>query len=568
MLTDLAVENLGVIETASLTLEHGCSALTGETGAGKTLIVSALGLLAGGRGDPGAVRPGAPEARVEGRFVLRHGDPVAEALVQSGIIDENASSDLAGGGIEVVVSRSVSVTASASKARINGRLVTVGLLGELGRGLLDVVGQHEHQRLFTSSFQRACLDSYSGADTLALAREVAEAARLISLHKRSLETLRAAEQERLRELDVLRYEIAEIQAAQLSAGERNRLLAETARLGSSEAIAAAVTEAVEALSSEGGAEVQLVRASDALERVSAMDPALAALHERATSASREVADIALELRSGALEPDPDALERAHDRLSLINRLLRKYGRDEGEVLRYLETSQERADHLARTPETEADMQKRLDLATTEAEAKAQLLSKLRRAAAPRLQQATEHVLTELALPEAKIEVRLQQCELYEGGSETVELLIDLNGTGELRPLKRVVSGGELSRIALALHLVANNNSSSAATMVFDEVDAGVGGEAARSLGRCLARLARSSGSQVLLVTHLPQVAAFADNHYRVSKVSGGRRAAATVVRIDGDSRVSELSRMLAGLPESGRAQEHARELLELAMDGA
>ncbi|MEA2507593.1 MAG: repair protein RecN [Actinomycetota bacterium] len=566
MLTDLAVENLGVIETASLTLEPGCSALTGETGAGKTLLVNALSLLAGGRGDPGAVRPGAREARVEGRFVLAHGDPVAEVLVRNGIIDPDGSTDPVGDDIEVVVSRSVSVTASASKTRINGRLVTVGLLGELGRGLLDVVGQHEHQRLFTPTFQRACLDAYSGADALALAREVAEAARLISLHGRSLETLRAAEQERLRELDVLRYEIAEIQAAQLHAGERDRLVAETARLGSSEAIAAAVTGAVEALSSEGGAEVQLVRATDALERVSGVDAGLAALHERATSASREVADIALELRSAEIEPDPNALERGHDRLSLINRLLRKYGRDEEEVLRYLEASQERAAQLSRTPETEADIQHQLDLVTTEAEAKAKRLSKLRRGAAPRLQRATEQVLAELALPEARIEVRLLQCALYEGGSERVELLIDLNGTGESRPLKRVVSGGELSRIALALHLVTNN--SSAATMVFDEVDAGVGGEAARSLGRCLARLARSSGSQVLLVTHLPQVAAFADNHYSVSKVPGGGPAVATVVRIDGDSRVSELSRMLAGLPQSGRAQEHARELLELAVDGA
>jgi DNA repair protein RecN (Recombination protein N) len=566
MLTDLAVENLGVIETASLTLGPGCNALTGETGAGKTLIVGALNLLGGSRADPGAVRPGAAEARIEGRFLLGRDDPAVAVLVRNGILDPADGSEVPADGIEVVVSRSVSAAASASKVRINGRLITVGLLSEFARTLLEVVGQHEHQSLFAPSFARSCLDAFSGAGTVALSAQVAEATRMVSRYGRALEGLRAEEQERLRELDVLRYEIAEIEAAELEQGERERLLAEAARLGSSEAIAAAVGEATEALSSEAGAEGQLARAAAALERVGSIDPGLAALCERTSSALHEVADIALELRSGESEPDPVALERAHERLSLINRLLRKYGRDESEVLDYLEASRDRVEGLAQGPEAQAALQRRLDLASADAEAKARRLSKLRRAAAPRLQHATEEVLAELALPGARIEVALQECGLYEGGVDTVELLIDLNGTGELRPLKRVASGGELARIALALHLVADNNG--APIMVFDEVDAGVGGEAARSLGRLLARLARSSGSQVLLVTHLPQVAAFADNHFTVSKGTGRGRATATVVRIDGDSRVSELSRMMAGLPQSDRAQEHARELLELAVEGA
>jgi DNA repair protein RecN (Recombination protein N) len=256
------------------------------------------------------------------------------------------------------------------------------------------------------------------------------------------------------------------------------------------------------------------------------------------------------------------LERVRERLAVINRMCRKYGHEKKEVLAYLERARSRAEILARIPEQSAGLQEEFDDATSQAATKSARLSKLRHAAAEPLERAIETVLSELALPGSRIAVRLQECELYEGGSETVDLLVDLNGTDEPRPLKRVASGGELSRVALALHLVAINTG--AATMVFDEVDAGVGGEAARALGQCLARLAKFSGSQVFIVTHLPQVAAYADHHYRVSKEADGGAAEARVARVEGDTRVSELSRMLAGLPRSGRAHEHAKELLELA----
>jgi DNA repair protein RecN (Recombination protein N) len=267
------------------------------------------------------------------------------------------------------------------------------------------------------------------------------------------------------------------------------------------------------------------------------------------------------LRARAVEPDPGALEQSHERLAVINRLCRKYGRDETEVLAYLETCRARASELAQAPVRQAEVEEAVARSMTEAKLKAGRLSRIRRKAAPRLARATEEVLAELALAGATMEVRLQECDLYEGGAETVEVLVDLNRTGDPRPIKKVASGGELSRLALALHLVAT--SSGASTMIFDEVDAGVGGEAARALGSCLASLARSSGGQVLVVTHLPQVAAYADNHYAVHKDLNAS-AGARVVRIEGEQRVAELSRMLAGLPRSDRAHEHARELLELA----
>jgi DNA repair protein RecN (Recombination protein N) len=564
MLTDLTVENLGVIETASLSLEPGCSALTGETGAGKTLVVTALTLLAGGRADPGSRRPGASEARVEGRFLLRASDPAVHVLAQNGILEVSEGERSEDAELEVVVSRSIS--SSGGKARINGRLVTATLLSEFAGGLLDVVVQREHQRLFSPAFQRESLDTFGGPEMVALAHEVADATRLVSRIKRSLRELVMTEQERVRELDLLQYEIGEIEAAGLQEGERARLMTEATRLESSEAISEAVGAAIEALSSEAGAEERLGVAVGALEALETKDPALGNLYDRAASALHEVADIGLELRSRSVEPDPAALERAHERLALINRMCRKYGDDEKEVLVYLERCRERAEAFGHVPDQQAKLQEELDAATADAERKATRLSQLRRGAAERLERATEEVLSQLALEGSRIAVRIQGCDLYEGGLETVELMVDLNGTGEPRSLKRVASGGELSRVALALHLVASNTG--AATMVFDEVDAGVGGEAARALGQCLARLAKFTGSQVFIVTHLPQVAAYADHHYRVSKQADGGLAEARIVRVEGDTRISEISRMLAGLPRSGRAHEHAKELLELASEAS
>jgi DNA repair protein RecN (Recombination protein N) len=562
MLTELAVENLGVIERAVLALEAGCSAVTGETGAGKTLIVTALELLAGGRGDPAAIKSGAQEARVEGRFLIRMDHPVVQLLLDNGIID--ATETEASDDLELVITRTVSP--AASKARLNGRLVTIGLLGEVGGSLLDVVGQHSRQRLFAPDFQRAAVDGFAGPEAVALAQEVAEAARSVGRKQRERDELQTNELARTRELDVVRYEVAEIEAARLQEGERERLLADAAGLEEAEAIATGAAEAVLALSGEGGAEDTLVQAAKALEPAGTKAPVLRALRDRAIAIHNEVSDITLELRRASIEPDPAALEHTRERLDLIARLCRKFGPDESDVLHYLEVSRQRAEELAGLPERVAEVTRELDERTKRVSSLSKQLSQLRSSAAPRLQEAIEALLAELALEGAKVEVRLEECEPNEGGAESVQLFADLAGTGEPRPLKKVASGGELSRVALALHLVAVKDGPG--TMVFDEVDSGVGGEAARALGRCLARLARSSGAQVLVVTHLPQVAASADNHYRVSKTREPGRGGATVVRVEGDERVSELSRMLAGLPRSDRAHQHARELLELGAEAS
>jgi DNA repair protein RecN (Recombination protein N) len=566
MLNELVVQELGVIAKAELSLDRGCSALTGETGAGKTLLVAALSLLLGARGDRSLVRTGAAEARVEGRFSIPAGHPAEDLLRAHGVLEEEPGDPETDRETEIVVSRTVPSETRSAKARINGRLVTVALLAEVGSLLVEIAGQHEHQRLGSKAFQRSLLDQYAGPEIGALAQRVSEAVARASSAERKAAELRATERERSRELDVLRYEINEIESAAINPGETAMLAAEGARLEHAETIAESLHSAVRELRGERGAEELVAEAAAGLRTAAELDPSLRESVERLTTAGYEIADIADDLTRRATPPDPDSLAAVQARLAILARLGRKYGDDEAEVLAYLERARARADELAGMATDLEDTEKAaLNLRTT-AEDLAGKLGAARRAAAPRLAGAIQDLLGDLALGGAAFEVLVEDRPLYEGGAESVEFRV-ATGDGETpRPVGKVASGGELSRIALALHLLGARDS--ATTMVFDEVDAGVGGRAAQSVGRALADLARGTGGQVLVVTHLPQVAAFADRHYRVDKVDRGGRSTATVAEVSGDERVAELSRMLAGLPKSERAREHAQELLELARAGA
>ena len=562
MLNELVVEELGVIERAELSLGRGCSTLTGETGAGKTLLVAALSLLLGARGDRSLVRTGASEARVEGRFCISPSHHAVPLLRAHGILDDGAGDD----EIELVVSRTVPVDGRSGKARINGRLVTVALLGEAGATLVEIAGQHEHQRIGSSSYQRPVLDEFAGTDAVALADQVAGAVgRATAAIDRAAE-LRASERQRTRDLDALAYEISEIEAAAVQPGESARLAAEAARLEHAATLAESLHSAAQALRGEGGAEELVVGAAAGLQSAAALDQELVAPAERLRAAGYELADIAEDLVRRAVAPDPDALEAAQARLAVLARLARKYGDDETEMLEYLDRARARAAELAALETDLAAAEAEAEELRAKAEDVAARLGAARRRAAPDLAAAVESTLAELALGGARFEVMLEDRALYEGGTESVEFRIATSEGESLRPLARVASGGELSRIALALHLLTA--SESAGTMVFDEVDAGVGGRAAQSVGRALADLARNTGGQVLVVTHLPQVAAFADRHYRVDKAGDGGRSTAAVEEVSGEERIAELSRMLAGLPKSERAREHAQELLELARAGA
>ena len=557
MLVDLVVENLGVIEHAEVTFPPGSSAVTGETGAGKTLVVAAVGLLLGDRAEKILVRQGADRARVQGRFVVAQDHPAVALLRDRDLLATGPDAD----HVEVVLSRTVPRDGSAT-ARVNGQLATATALNELGPLLVEIAGQHEHGRVADLAWQRATLDAFAGAEAVAI--EVAEHHRAARRARKRHEELTSTERARQRELDIVRFEIEEIEKAALEEGEEDRLLDDARRLEHAEAIGRGISGAVEALSGDGGAEEQIAAAAREVARLTSADPELADIAQRLEQTQVEVSDAASDLARRVTTPDPAALDATRDRLGQLIRLKRKYGDSVAEVLRYLEAARARRDELTSADE---DVERWASEAATHeaaADEAATRLSSLRRNAAARLAGRVETALEGLALGGARFQVDLEPRELYEGGLESVTFAVAANPGETPRPISKVASGGELSRIALALHLVAGT--AGATTMIFDEVDAGVGGLAAQSVGRSLAELARTSGQQVVVVTHLPQVAAFADAHFRVIKSAADERAHAHLERVAGEERVAELSRMLAGLPASERAQEHAQELLDLAAE--
>ena len=561
-----------MIERAELELQGGCSALTGETGAGKTLVVAALGLLIGGRSDRALVREGASEALVEGRFVVPGDHGALGVLEDNGIIEAKAG----GPDVEIVLTRTVAADGKGGRARINGRLVTVAVLSAVGAQLVEIAGQQEAQGVGAPANQRALLDAFSGST--ALAAELAHTVRAAARVQSELQALMSSERERERELDLLRYEISEIEKAALEVGELDRLTADANRLEHAESIALALGRAIDALNGEQGAAETIDSALRDVTAAAHRDTALEEVARRLEAASLEISDIAGDLTRSMVAPDPQALEETRARLDVIARMVRKYGDDHGateddssapetRVLDYVERARARAEELANAESSLGSLRSEHDDLIASAGRLARDLGARRAEAAPRLERAMEEMLGGLALEGARFEVALTERELFEGGGESVELRVAANPGENPRPIAKVASGGELSRIALALHLLTSQDrgtDGSARTMVFDEVDAGVGGRAAQSVGRALADLARVSDAQVLLVTHLPQVAAFAGSHYRVLKESADERASALVARVEGAERLDELSRMLAGMPESRRAREHAKELLETA----
>jgi DNA repair protein RecN (Recombination protein N) len=570
MLTEVIVENLGVLERAELELDGGCTALTGETGAGKTLLVVALGLLLGGRADRSLVREGARRARIQGRFVVPSDHRAVRLLDDLGLVADRADDY-----VEIVLARSVDAEGK-SRARVNGSIVTNSVLASAGAALVEIAGQHAATGIGSPSVQRGILDANAGA--VDEASEVAAAVRSAVGCEREFEQLASSERERERELDILRFEIEEIDAAKLREGEAAELGEEVERLEHAEAIALALGSAVEALKGEGGAG-DLVGAAERDATLAAEhDAALGEAVDRLAGVAVEITDIADELARRTITPDPDALEQTRTRLTAIARLRRKYGDNESEILAYHERARARAAELEGATSALEELRGRRDAELERARELAASLGRRRAEAAAKFGPEIEAVLGGLALTGARFEVRLTERELYEGGSEGVEFLVSANPGEATRPLAKVASGGELARLALALHLLArppegaDGGRAHASTMVFDEIDAGVGGRAAQAVGRALAGLARESGAQVLVVTHLPQVAAFADNHYRVIKEPRDERAneagrsVARLERVDSEERIDELSRMLAGMPESSRAREHARELLDIASE--
>jgi len=548
VLHELHVVDLGIVADLSVVLGEGMTAITGETGAGKTLLVEAVELLVGGRSDAGLVRDGADEARVEGRF----SDPDT--------------------GDEIVLAR-VIPRDGRSRAYIDGSLATVAQLSETGARLVDLHGQHAHQSLLDPAVQRRALDRYAGAPALEALAAYREARAAIRECDTELAGLGGDERARAREVDLLRFQTQEIAEAAIVDGDEDATLAaEEALLADAVAHGEALTRAYEAL--EGPA-------LDALgEAVAALDgrAPFAELAARVRAAQAEVADIGHELRVqvDGVEENPERVESVRRRRQLLHDLMRKYGETLAEVVGYGSEAATRLAELEGWEAAAAALETRRAGNEAAAAKAGAALTKVRRAAAEPLARGIEVHLHELAMPHAHLEVAVEPGEASEDGTDRVTFLLAANPGESARPLAKAASGGELSRAMLAARVVLTE---APPTLVFDEVDAGIGGEAGVAVGRLLGSI--GDKHQVLCVTHLAQVAAFADTQVVVEKqvvldgMGAGDDDAADLPRtiaaarvVTGDDRVAELSRMLAGVGASAHARKHAEELLGARNRGA
>jgi len=569
VLYELRVENLLLMERAELRLGPGLNVLTGETGAGKTLLAHALDLLLGGKARAGIVRDGASEAYVEGVFELPPGLSPGD--------DERIPADAE----ELVLARRVWPD-GRTRAYVCGRAATVGDLRELGSRMLSFYGQHEHRKLMLTTAQLDALDAFCGGEQSARRTAMAEAHDQVRALEAQIAEVDGLVGARERELDLIGFELREIEEIDPSVEEEGELVAERDRLRHQEALRLGASVGVEALApDEGqGAGALLTRAAAELETAGAFDSALVPLAERLAALRYEAEDVAAELRSymDGLEAEPGRLEFVEDRLAAFARLSRKHGGGIAEVIAHAEACRARREALQDADVTFEGLSAELEAARAKREKVGAQLSKARSAAAPRLAAAVLERLQELAMADARFEVALRERDGGYGlrGRDTVEFLIAPNPGLPFGPLREVASGGELSRVMLALLSAAHGGapagkgkgggpmggSGDGSLLVFDEVDAGIGGHTAREVGAHLRELAE--GRQILCITHLPQVAAMANRHFTIVKDGSQSPALTTVEPLEGDAVVGELVRMLGAHEDDRAARGHARELLKSA----
>jgi DNA repair protein RecN (Recombination protein N) len=545
VLVELRVTNLGVIEDQTVVLGPGLTALTGETGAGKTLLVDAISLLTGGPAEPALVAAGAAEARIEGRFA---GPP-----------DEPS---------ELVLTRVIPAS-GRSRCYADGRMVSLTQMAELGRDLVDIHGQHAHQSLLAPAAQRRALDRAAGIDT----SEVEGRRRTVKDLRTARSALGGDAVERARQIDLLSYQLNEIDAADLrEPSEEQSLIEDEEILADATGLVETAPAVWEAVAGDDGIADRL----GAVVSATGGRRPLAGLHDRLAGLQEELTDAAAEARHVAesVEADPEKLARIGERRRVLTEMRRKYGPTLADAIAYREELRTRIAELSSHEERAAALEADLERAEKELEEASGRLNDARRAAAPGLARAVEEELRALAMPRARFAIEVGE----DPSRESVTWLLAANPGQPLQPLAKVASGGELARAMLATRLVlgpkapvrsgggATGGETDPSTLVFDEVDAGIGGEAAVAVGRALAGL--GAGHQVLVVTHLAQVAAFATSQLTVAKEvvgdGAGERTVASARPVEGEARVVELARMLSGRPDSESARQHAGELLTAA----
>lgn len=565
MIEELGIRDLGVIADATLPLGAGFTAVTGETGAGKTMVVTALGLLLGARADAGAVRSGAKQAWVEGRWLVPDDGTIAERVAETG-------GEVEAG--ELLLGRSVSAE-GRSRAIVGGRSAPVGVLAELGEELVVVHGQADQQRLRSAVAQREALDRFAGAPLQAALGEYREVFASWRADAAELVRLREAHDTRAREAQELREALDEVEIADPQPGEDVELAERADRLSNLEELRMAAAQARALVSAEDlgdGAPDAIALVDSArrhLERVVEHDATLAPMAEALQSAEFLLADASTELAGYLAGLDADGareLEIVQERRALLTALIRRHGGTLDEVIEFRRLGGLRLVELDSDDERIEVLEASVARLSDEVERLAARLTELRTEAADRLATAVTAELGALAMPDARVSVSVDaEHEPAAHGRDQVAILLQPHPGTEPRPVSRGASGGELSRVMLAIEVVIAG-SDPVPTFVFDEVDAGVGGAAAIEIGRRLARLAERS--QVIVVTHLAQVAAFASNHLSVVKGTDGRVTSSSVRQLSGVEREAEMARLLSGLADSESGLAHARELLEIASDQA
>ena len=550
MLVELRIRDYAVVDDLTLTLGSGLNALTGETGAGKSIIVGALSLLLGERASSDVVRTGADRATVEAVFDVVALPGVRQKVDELGFrLDDG-----------LLILRREVAAAGRNRAWVGGSPATAGVVGELGTALVDLHGQHEHQTLLRPRDQRAILDAFGGAREVA--DDVAAIYGRVQALQRELEEREARRREVETRADFLRFQLKEIDGAELSPGEDDELEAEAGRHEHSEELVRGAQQLHAMLyEDEDAVADRLAEARRILQRLVGFDPSLQVEIERLDEAYHLVKEAGQRIGdyAGSIDHDPERLEELRARLDRITRLKRKYGPELADVL---ETGQRVRAELADHDDADHDLGRvraEIDGMRAQLTERAAQLSDARRAAADQLASAVSDVLPTLGLTGGGFEVRLSSHEaISAGGAESVEFLVTPNVGFEPMPLSRIASGGELSRVMLALKSILASVDR-VPILVFDEIDAGVGGVVATSVAQKLAEVAKRH--QVFVVTHLPQVASRAEHHLLVEKQGGGGVSTSGVRLLDGEARVEEIARMLGGDPESQTSREHARELL-------
>jgi DNA repair protein RecN (Recombination protein N) len=555
MLLELVVENYAVVERLRVHFHSGLNLLTGETGSGKSIVVDALGLLLGGRASADMIRTGSPRARVAGIFDVKDHAGVRRLLEPAGFEMEDG---------ELLIEREI-LAGGKSRAFVGSRPAAASLLKELAPHLADIHGQHDQQLLFSSDAQLDMLDAFAG--NRELLDQVAEVYRQWRSAGAELEELERSEQEKLRLLDLWSFQRKEIESAELEADEDLTLENERRVLQNVQRLEGAATAAYDAVYESPESAMSLTRmAAKRVDELCRIDSSLEGLREHLKAADLSLQEAAYSLRDylSGLEANPGRLEEVEARLAAVDRLKRKYGQSIADVLAFLEQVRGQIAAVEHAGERMQELRASQQKLAREFEKLALSLTERRTAAARKLEKRLEAELAQLAMERTAFRVAISGAEWSSEGADRIEFLVSPNLGEEPRPLEKVASGGEISRIALALKTcLAAPKSRITRTLVFDEVDAGVGGGAAEGVGRRLKKLA--AANQVLCVTHLPQIASFADHHYRVEKQESKGRTVAILEELDLEARTREIGRMLSGQKLTPEALKNAEKLIRMSL---